>query len=205
MPLDFFSINYSLPKELSVPRALRLGKMNKHTVLIFLKASDSTVETREFPTNRIAIGLSIFRQSNRNQFKEPQSEHQRVIRRLENQPAAWKRGKSSGSETGRWKVPWTKGSKTRMSQPLQSITIDTVGEPNCAQVVALPCLHPETGGSVWLGEPDLCVHSMWAGGWGTLHPLHIIHNEESSKITGARVLEMPTPRTAEKPFFFLPF
>lgn len=65
-------------------RAPGLGKMNKHSSY-FLKANNSALETREFPTSRMAVEVSVFGQSNRNQFKEPQSEAQRVSWRLENQ------------------------------------------------------------------------------------------------------------------------
>lgn len=82
-----------------MPRALGLGKMNKHSSY-FLKANNSTLETREFPTSRMAVEVSIFGQSNRTPLKEPQSEAQRIRRRLENQPGDWNLGKSGGSETG---------------------------------------------------------------------------------------------------------
>lgn len=69
-----------------MPKAPGLGRMNKHSSY-FLKANNSALETREFPTSRMAVEVSIFGQSNRNQLKEPQSEAQRVSKRLENQPA----------------------------------------------------------------------------------------------------------------------
>ena len=59
-----------------MPRAPGLGEMNKHSSY-FLKANNSTLETREFPTSRMAVEVSIFGQSHRNWFKELHSQRLR--------------------------------------------------------------------------------------------------------------------------------
>lgn len=144
MPLNFFAINLILHKELSVPGALGLGKMNKHSPY-FLKANNSTLETREFPTSRIAVEVSIFVQSNRTPLKEPQSEAQRISRRLENQPGDWNLGKSSGWEIGSWQRSWAKGSKTRTAQPL----LNTMEDCECAWLSRGLVFHSSTSRNRW--------------------------------------------------------
>lgn len=106
-------------------------------------------------------------------------------------------------------VQWLRNRKLEIDCLGQRHRLDiiAIAEPrlgHCEWAFASVGLDAEKGGSIgWWAQPALCAHAVWAGDWGPSHPCHtqwgILHDN------GEWILDIPTPRTGQKPLFPLLF